>query len=107
MKSSFRTLAVAFTLIPAAAFAQTSNEPPTHEQVMNQLTQLRQDGYRPSTIHYPADIQSAQARRAAQDGNGAAGAPNSGFGGGADGTMQSGGGMTSNAMPSRSMFKHH
>lgn len=105
MKSSFRTLAAALMLLPAAAFAQTSNEPPTHAQLMDQLTQLRQDGYKPSKIHYPADIQAAQARVAAQNGTPATSA--SGFGGTTDGAMRSGAAMQSNGMQWRSMFAHH
>ena len=105
MKSSFRTLAAALALLPAVAFAQTSNEPPTHAQVMNQLTQLRQDGYKPSKIHYPADIEAAQARVAAQGGTTAT--STSGFGGATDGAMHAGSAMQSNSMQWHSMFAHH
>ncbi|MGG1948310.1 DUF4148 domain-containing protein [Trinickia sp. NRRL B-1857] len=105
MKFSFRTLAVAFALLPAAAFAQTSNEPLTHAQVMNQLTQLRADGYKPSKIHYPADIQAAEARMAEQSGT--ALSSTSGYGGATNGAMQSGSGMTSNGTQWRSMYSHH
>lgn len=105
MKSSFRTLAIALTLLPAAAFAQTSNVPSTHAQLMNQLTQLREEGYKPSKIHYPADIQAAQARVAAQTGTTAT--STSGFGGTTDGTMQSGSATQSNGMRWRSIFGHH
>jgi hypothetical protein len=105
MKSSFKTLTAALMLLPAAAFAQTSNESPTHAQLMNQLTQLRQDGYKPSKIHYPADIQAAQARVAAQTGTTAT--STSGFGGTTDGAMQSGPAMQSNGMRWHSMFGHH
>ncbi len=105
MKSSFRTLAVALALVPAAAFAQTSNEPLTHAQVMNQLTQLRADGYKPSKIHYPADIQAAEARMAPQSSTTLS--STSGYGGATSGTIQSGGGITPNGTQWRSMFSHH
>ncbi|MGN6315722.1 DUF4148 domain-containing protein [Trinickia sp.] len=104
MKFSIRTLAIALALAPAAAFAQTSAQPVTHAQLMDQLTQLRNDGYVPSNIHYPSDIQAAEARVNASRGGGAM--SNAGMGGSAGETVQSGSRMTSNAHW-RSMYGGH
>ncbi|MGF6973681.1 hypothetical protein QFZ94_002108 [Paraburkholderia sp. JPY465] len=48
--------------VPAVSFAQTSNDPTTRAQVRAQLVQLEHAGYKPSKLHYPADIQAAEAR---------------------------------------------
>lgn len=106
MKVSFRIVAVALALAPVAALAQsqTSGQPPTHAQLIEQLTQLRQDGYVPSKIHYPADIQAAQARMDMRAGTSAA--SNSGVGGARAGVSQSGSPMT-NRIEARSMYGHH
>lgn len=104
MKLSIRTLAIALALVPAAAFAQTSGQPVTHAQIMNELTQLRNDGYVPSNIHYPADIQAAEARLNAS--NGASATSNTGIGGATGETVQSGSRMTSTANW-RSMYSGH
>lgn len=107
MKCSIRTIALVLTLAPAAVFAQSSNQPLTRAQVQNQLTQLRQDGYRPSKIHYPADIQAAEARVAAQGGTGGTSTATTGFGGTTSGTMQSGSPTTMAPHAWRSMYSHH
>ena len=104
MKRSIRTLAIALALAPAAAFAQTSAQPVTHAQLMDQLTQLRNDGYVPSNIHYPSDIQAAEARVNAS--RGASVMSNAGMGGTAGETVQSGSRMTSNAI-GRALYRHH
>ncbi|QGZ57098.1 DUF4148 domain-containing protein [Paraburkholderia acidiphila] len=55
---------------PVASFAQ-SNTAVTPEQVRAELVQLEQAGYRPGdgdNTNYPADIQAAEARVAAQNG---------------------------------------
>ncbi|MCX5539751.1 DUF4148 domain-containing protein [Paraburkholderia sp. CNPSo 3076] len=55
---------------PAVSFAQ-SNSAVTPEQVRAELVQLEQAGYRPGdgdNTNYPADIQAAEARVAAQNG---------------------------------------
>lgn len=111
MKCSIRTVALVLTLAPAAVFAQSaqsSNEPLTHAQVMHQLTQLRQDGYRPSKIHYPNDIQAAEARVATQDGTNMT-SSSSGFGGTSSETMQSGSPTTTitTSHVLRPMYGHH
>lgn len=104
MKCSIRTIALALTLAPAAVFAQSSNQPLTRAQVQNELTQLRQDGYKPSKIHYPNDIQAAEARVAAQGDTNMT--PSTGFGGTPSGTVQSGSTMT-HPRAWRSMYDHH
>lgn len=56
---------------PAIAFAQ-SNSAVTPEQVRAELVQLEQAGYSPGSgdnTTYPADIQAAEARVAAQNGS--------------------------------------
>jgi hypothetical protein len=54
---------------PAVAFAQQSNGPVTRAQVRAQLVQLEKAGYVPGSVsvYYPADIQAAEARVAAQN----------------------------------------
>ena len=106
MKCSIRTIAAALALsvAPVAVFAQASNEPLTRAQVSNELTQLRQDGYKPSKIHYPADIQAAEARVATQGGTNMM--STTGFGGTPSGAMQSGSPMTT-SHAWRSMYDHH
>lgn len=56
---------------PAFAFAQSSdNAPVTRAEVKAQLAQLEKAGYNPSSdqINYPQNIQAAQARVNAQNG---------------------------------------
>ena len=106
MKVSFRIVAVALALAPVAALAQSqASEPPSsHAQLIDQLTQLRQDDYVPSKIHYPADIQAAQARVWMQAG--ARTASNSGVGGAIPSVSQSGARMMVEP-GARSMYGHH
>jgi hypothetical protein len=56
-------------VVQSLAFAQVT-QPVTRAQVENELAQLRQAGYRPSTDKngYPDNIQAAEARLRAQDG---------------------------------------
>jgi hypothetical protein len=69
MKSLIKTIAVAVVIAaPVASFAQ-SNHPLTRAQVRAELVQLEKAGYNPilaANVHYPADIQAAEARVAAQ-----------------------------------------
>jgi Domain of unknown function (DUF4148) len=60
-------IAVAIT-VPALSFAQSSNAPVTRAQVRAQLAAVEAAGYRPGGDDptYPADIQAAEARVAAQ-----------------------------------------
>jgi FlaG/FlaF family flagellin (archaellin) len=72
MKSLIKAVAIAAILAaPIASFAQ-SNEPVTRAQVREQLIQLEKAGYNPATANdydYPANIQAAEARVAAQNGS--------------------------------------
>ena len=71
MKSLFQTVVVAAALAaPVAAFAQ-SDQPVTRAEVRAQLVQAEQAGYYPGDGDqnaYPAQIQAADARIAAQNG---------------------------------------
>jgi hypothetical protein len=67
-KSLLSAVAVATLLAaPVASFAQ-SNQPVTRAQVRAELIQLEKAGYNPAAdrVDYPADIQAAQQRVAAQ-----------------------------------------
>jgi Domain of unknown function (DUF4148) len=86
---------------PAVAFAQ-SNGPVTRAQVRAELVQLEQAGYHVSAGHttYPAEIQAAEAKVAAQ--NGAA----SGYGGVVSGSSEAGRPALSKA-DWNAMYSHH
>jgi len=71
---------------PAVSFAQ-SDSPVTRAQVRAELKQLEQAGYMPASgeePNYPANIQAAEARVAAQNGSA------SGYGGVVSGSSASG-----------------
>lgn len=72
MNSLIKAVALAVVLAaPVVSFAQ-SNEPVTRAQVREQLIQLEKAGYNPATSNdydYPANIQAAEARVAAQNAN--------------------------------------
>ncbi|RKP47613.1 DUF4148 domain-containing protein [Trinickia fusca] len=92
MKSLVYAVVAASVLsAPLVSFAQ-SNGPVTRAQVQNELIQLEQAGYNPAAAdpYYPNDIQAAQQRVNAQQGNALATADTSGYGGAAAGTAQSG-----------------
>lgn len=78
MKSLVQAAVLAAALVaPIASFAQ-SNQPVTRAQVRAELVQLEKAGYNPAhgaDPYYPTDIQAAEARVAAQNGE------TSGFGG--------------------------
>ena len=93
MKSLIQAVVVAAVLaIPAVSFAQStqstqSNQPLTRAEVKAQLIQIEKAGYNPATANdydYPANIQAAEARVAAQNGGA------TGYGGVATGTSDSG-----------------
>lgn len=92
MKSLIKAVALVVVLAaPAASFAQ-SEQPLTRAEVKAQLKQVEQAGYRPGAsddANYPADIQAAEARVAAQ--NATAQADTTGYGTTATGSSQSGG----------------
>lgn len=72
MNSLVKSLIVAVAIAaPVASFAQQA-QPVTRAQVKAELQQLEAAGYRPSAgtdPYYPADLQAAQARIAAANGN--------------------------------------
>lgn len=66
MQSALLSVSVAMLLsvTPILSSAQTPS-PPTHAEVRQQLVNLEERGYWPSNakdIHYPDDIQAAEAR---------------------------------------------
>jgi hypothetical protein len=75
MNSLIKAVALAVAIAaPVASFAQ-SNQPVTRAQVRAELVQLEKAGYQPirgADPYYPDDIQAAEARVAAQNGNAAA-----------------------------------
>jgi len=87
LKSLIPAVALASALVaPAVSFAQ-SNGPVTRAQVRAELVQLEKAGYHVGdgrTTYYPAEIQAAEAKVAAQ--NGAA----SGYGGVVSGSSEAG-----------------
>jgi hypothetical protein len=70
MKSLVQAVVIAATLAaPVAVFAQ-SNQPLTRAQVREQMIQVEKAGYNPARSNpyeYPANIQAAEARVAAQN----------------------------------------
>jgi hypothetical protein len=69
MKALIKAVLIACALsAPAFAFAQTANAPVTRAEVRADLVRLEQAGYRPAAAdpYYPADIQAAEAKVAAQ-----------------------------------------
>jgi len=89
MKSLIEAVAIAALITaPLAAFAQ-SNQPVTRAQVRAELVQLEKAGYNPAIANhddYPANIQAAEARVAAQNGN----AQTNGYGSATNGSSQAG-----------------
>ncbi|WOD13469.1 DUF4148 domain-containing protein [Paraburkholderia kirstenboschensis] len=87
MKSLIQAVVVAAALAaPVAVFAQ-SNAPLTRAQVRTELVQLEKAGYNPARGEdpsYPADIQAAEAKVAAQNG------ATSGYGGVVSGSSDAG-----------------
>ncbi|WP_168788035.1 DUF4148 domain-containing protein [Paraburkholderia aromaticivorans] len=87
MKSLIQAVVIAAALAaPVAVFAQSS-QPVTRAQVRAELVQLEKAGYNPARgkdPYYPADIQAAEAKVAAQ--NGAA----RGYGGAVSGSSDAG-----------------
>ncbi|MEX3857743.1 MULTISPECIES: DUF4148 domain-containing protein [Paraburkholderia] len=70
MKSFWQAVGLAAAIVaPIASFAQ-SEQPVTRAQVKAEILQLEQNGYNPANAldaQYPADIQAAEAKIAAQD----------------------------------------
>lgn len=94
MKSLGQTFVILTIMsAPVVSFAQ-SNAAVTPEQVRAELVQLEQAGYRPGdgdNTSYPADIQAAEARVAAQNGG-------SSYGGMVGGASASGAPTTGDSM---------
>jgi len=86
MKLVQSLIVAAVLAVPAVSSFAQSNAPVTRAEVKAQLVQLEKAGYQPGRDdpEYPANIQAAEARVAAQ--NGAA----AGFGGLTDGTSGAG-----------------
>jgi hypothetical protein len=104
MKSLIQAVVVAAALAaPVAAFAQ-SNEPVTRAQVRAELVQLEQTGWRPGEgdhTTYPAQIQAAEAKVAAENGA-------TGVGGVADGLSDAGHpAITISKSDWNEMYGHH
>ena len=91
MQSLIRSVALTVALAaPLSAFAQTE-QPVTRAEVKAQLAQIEGAGYNPAAAvdaNYPADIQAAEARVAAQ--NAMARGDTSGYGSSAKGSSQAG-----------------
>jgi hypothetical protein len=93
MKSLIQAVVIAVAIAaPVASFAQSSqNQPLTRAEVRAQLEQLEQAGYYPGRSgrdpYYPADIQAAEAKVAAQN---AAQAQATSYGSGSNGSTQAG-----------------
>ncbi|MFL9918805.1 DUF4148 domain-containing protein [Paraburkholderia fungorum] len=89
MKSLIEAAVIAALIAaPLAAFAQ-SNQPVTRAEVRAQLVQLEKAGYDPAMSNaddYPANIQAAEARIAAQN----TVAQTSGYGSATNGSSQAG-----------------
>jgi uncharacterized protein DUF4148 len=65
------TLAIALGMLcaPALSFAQATNAPLTRAEVRADLIRVEQAGFNPASgddVYYPADIQAAEAKVAAQ-----------------------------------------
>ncbi|MBR8311891.1 DUF4148 domain-containing protein [Burkholderia dolosa] len=91
MKSLINAVALAaLVAAPAVSFAQSSQQPVTRAQVRAELVQLEQAGYNPNDwMHYPENIQAAQAKIAAAQNAGAT-ADTTGYGANAAAASQSG-----------------
>jgi hypothetical protein len=99
MKTLIKAVALAVVVVaPVVSFAQ-SEQPLTRAEVKDQLKQLEDVGYKPAVATdstYPADIQAAEARVAAEKAT--AQADTTGYGTTATGSSQAGG---SNASPAQ------
>ena len=90
MKSLSKVIAIAAVVVaPLTSFAQ-SNQPLTRAEVRQQLVELHNVGYSPldDRNSWPANIQAAEARLAAQ--KEAAATANTSYGAGTAGTTQAG-----------------
>ncbi|AIO36441.1 DUF4148 domain-containing protein [Burkholderia pseudomultivorans] len=86
MKSLIKAVALAaLVAAPVVSFAQSNQQPLTRAQVRAELVQLEKAGYNPNDwLNYPENIQAAQAKIAAAQGDA------TGYGSNAAATSQSG-----------------
>jgi hypothetical protein len=104
MKALIKTVLIACALsAPAFAFAQATNAPVTRAEVKADLVRVEQAGYRPAAKdpYYPAEIQAAETKIAAQQQTPEAAQ----VGGVAAGSWQAGGPRA--LSDSQSIFSHH
>lgn len=102
MKSLIQAVVAAALAAPVAVFAQ-SNEPLTRAEVRAQLVQVEQVGYRPGEGDqntYPAQIQAAEAKVAAENGA-------TDVGGAVNGSSKSGAGAVSAFSGPNSLYRGH
>jgi len=103
MKSLIQAVVVAAALAaPVAVFAQ-SNQPVTRAQVRAELVQLEKAGYHPGDgdrTTYPAQIQAAEAKVTAENGD-------TGVGGVASGSSESGARSVSAFTGPSSIYRGH
>ncbi|CAM2188184.1 DUF4148 domain-containing protein [Paraburkholderia sacchari] len=98
MNTLIKALALSLAVaMPAISFAQAPNDSMTRAQVEGQLVQLDHAGYKPLKAQYPADIQAAEARVAAQS--------NTSYGGAATSTSESGHTLSHHAWNTE--YDHH
>jgi hypothetical protein len=108
MKSLIRSIITVTALaVPVIAFAQQSTGPVTRAQVRADLVKMEGAGYQPAKrdeASYPADIQAAEARVAAQRGA----TPMSDTGMGTQPMSQSQSGARGHTGPAQSsLYVHH
>lgn len=84
MKLLFKAMLIAVAIAaPVASFAQSA-QPLTRDEVRTDLVRVEKAGYNPNDwMHYPENIQAAEARVAAQTSNSA-------YGQGSNGSSQTG-----------------
>ena len=105
MKLLIKAVALAVVLAaPVVSFAQSS-QPLTRAEVRAQLVQIEKAGYNPGRSgrdpYYPADIQAAEARVAAENGS------SSGVGGAVSGSSESGAATVASFTGSHSLYSGH
>ncbi|MCU9953828.1 DUF4148 domain-containing protein [Burkholderia sp. BKH01] len=75
MESFIKAIAIAATIaVPAVSFAQPEQPAKTRAEVRNELIQIERAGYKPSMARstpFPENLQAAQARVAALNGQNA------------------------------------
>lgn len=75
MESFIKAFAIAAMIaVPAVSFAQSEKPAKTRAEVRNELIQIEQAGYKPSmarSTQFPENLQAAQARVAALNGQNA------------------------------------